>query len=32
MQIAMKFEEIYPPDLREMLKVSEYKFTRDDVT
>lgn len=32
MQIAMKFEEIYPPDLREMLRVSEYKFTRDDVT
>jgi len=29
--ISTKYEEIYPPDLRDLLAVSENKFTRDTV-
>jgi hypothetical protein len=29
--IATKYEEIYPPDLKELLVVSENKFTRSEV-
>lgn len=29
--IATKYEEIYPPDLKELLQVSENKFTRAEV-
>jgi cyclin B len=29
--ISSKYEEIYPPELRDLLTVSENKFTRDDV-
>lgn len=29
--IATKYEEIYPPDLKELLNVSENKFTKTDV-
>ena len=29
--ISTKYEEIYPPDLRDLLAVSENKFTRDQV-
>jgi cyclin B len=29
--IATKYEEIYPPELKELLSVSENKFTRTEV-
>ena len=29
--ISTKYEEIYPPELRDLLAVSENKFTRDQV-
>lgn len=29
--IATKYEEIYPPDLKDLLSVSENKFTKDEV-
>jgi hypothetical protein len=29
--VSTKYEEIYPPDLRDLLSVSENKFTRDQV-
>jgi len=29
--IATKYEEIYPPDLKDLLSVSENKFTRSEV-
>ena len=29
--ISSKYEEIYPPDLRDLLTVSENKFNRDQV-
>lgn len=29
--ISSKYEEIYPPELRDLLTVAENKFTRDDV-
>jgi len=29
--ISTKYEEIYPPDLKELLSVSENKFTRQEV-
>jgi len=29
--ISTKYEEIYPPDLRDLLAVSENKFQRDQV-
>lgn len=29
--IATKYEEIYPPDLRDLLSVSENKFSRKEV-
>lgn len=29
--VATKYEEIYPPDLKELLQVSENKFTRAQV-
>ena len=29
--ISTKYEEIYPPELRDLLAVSENKFTRDKV-
>lgn len=29
--IATKYEEIYPPDLKELLNVSENKFTKTEV-
>ena len=29
--VATKYEEIYPPELRDLLAVSENKFTRDNV-
>ena len=29
--LATKYEEIYPPELRDLLAVSENKFTRDQV-
>lgn len=29
--IATKYEEIYPPELRELLAISENKFTKDQV-
>lgn len=29
--ISTKYEEIYPPDLQHLLKVSEFKFTRAEV-
>ena len=29
--ISTKYEEIYPPDLKELLQVSENKFTRAQV-
>ena len=31
MLIASKYEEIYPPELRDLLSVSENKFTRAEV-
>ena len=31
MLISTKYEEIYPPDLRDLLAVSENKFTREQV-
>jgi hypothetical protein len=27
----MKLEEAYPPDIRELRRVSEYKFSREDM-
>jgi len=27
--IATKYEEIYPPELRELLAISENKFTKE---
>ena len=30
--IASKYEEIYPPDLSDLLKISENKFNREQVT
>lgn len=30
--IASKYEEIYPPDLRDFLAISENKFNREQVT
>jgi len=29
--IATKYEEIYPPDLKDLLNVSENKFTKEEV-
>jgi len=29
--ISSKYEEIYPPDLRDLLAISENKFNRDQV-
>jgi len=29
--VATKYEEIYPPDLKDLLSVSENKFSRDEV-
>jgi cyclin B len=29
--ISTKYEEIYPPDLNELLNVSENKFTKSEV-
>jgi cyclin B len=29
--IATKYEEIYPPDLKDLLSVSENKFAREEV-
>jgi cyclin B len=29
--IASKYEEIYPPDIRDFLAVSENKFTKQNV-
>ena len=29
--LAMKYEEIYPPDLKDLLSVSENKFTKPEV-
>lgn len=29
--IATKYEEIYPPELKDLLSVSENKFTRSEV-
>src|SRR4051812_41244195 len=29
--IATKYEEIYPPELKDLLSVSENKFTKDEV-
>ena len=29
--IATKYEEIYPPDMKDLLQVSENKFTRTEV-
>lgn len=29
--IATKYEEIYPPDLKDLLQVSENKFSREEV-
>jgi len=29
--IATKYEEIYPPELKDLLSVSENKFTRAEV-
>ena len=29
--IATKYEEIYPPDLKDLLSVSENKFTKEEV-
>lgn len=29
--IATKYEEIYPPELKDLLNVSENKFTKDEV-
>jgi hypothetical protein len=29
--LSTKYEEIYPPDLRDLLAVSENKFSRDQV-
>ncbi len=29
--VATKYEEIYPPDLKDLLQVSENKFSRNDV-
>ena len=31
MLIATKYEEIYPPELKDLLNVSENKFTREEV-
>ena len=31
LMIATKYEEIYPPELRELLAISENKFTKDQV-
>jgi len=30
--IATKYEEIYPPELRDLLAISENKFTKQQVT
>jgi hypothetical protein len=29
--ISTKYEEIYPPDLKDLLNVSENKFTKQEV-
>lgn len=29
--VSTKYEEIYPPDLKDLLSVSENKFSRDEV-
>ncbi len=29
--ISTKYEEIYPPELKDLLSVSENKFTRNEV-
>ena len=29
--ISTKYEEIYPPDLRDLLSISENKFTKEEV-
>lgn len=29
--ISTKYEEIYPPDLKDLLNISENKFTKEDV-
>ena len=29
--VATKYEEIYPPELRELLAISENKLTKDQV-
>ncbi len=29
--IATKYEEIYPPELKDLLSVSENKFTKEEV-
>lgn len=29
--IATKYEEIYPPELKELLNISENKFTKEEV-
>jgi len=29
--VSTKYEEIYPPELRDLLAVSENKFTRDQI-
>jgi len=31
MLIASKYEEIYPPELKDLLTVSENKFTKKEV-
>jgi hypothetical protein len=29
--IASKYEEIYPPELKDLLAISENKFTKEEV-
>jgi hypothetical protein len=29
--IATKYEEIYPPELKDLLNISENKFTKEEV-
>ena len=29
--IATKYEEIYPPELKDLLQISENKFTKEEV-
>lgn len=29
--IATKYEEIYPPELKDLLSISENKFTKEEV-